>query len=379
MANEIISVARSITCHAWNGDCSKLALCQNNSVVEIYGNQGGNWVLEHKLSEHTQTVSGIAWAPTRNTIVTCGHDRNAYVWEFNAGENKWEPTLVILRINRGATKVQWCLAENKFAVSSGAKCIAVCYFDPDNNWWVSKHCKRFLSTCTSIAWHPNSYLLAAGSTDFKTRIFSAAIKGVDKKPSPTPWGSNFAWGEVLAEFDHGTSWVHDVKFSPSGAKLGFVTHDSSVVVIEGEGGFTSVTRVQGLPYTSLIFATENTIFAGGHDCNVSVLTGANGRPWTFQCVLDQKNNKKAGGADASAASAARNKFQQSDSKGTTEGEDVDTTLPTIHQNAIRELMPMTWNQSNAVTAFSSAGSDGLIVSWTLSDFTGKVPGFAVVQ
>ena len=36
--------------------------------------------------------------------------------------------------------------------------------------WVSKHVKKPLrSTVLSIAWHPNNYLLAAGSSDFKTR------------------------------------------------------------------------------------------------------------------------------------------------------------------------------------------------------------------
>ena len=36
--------------------------------------------------------------------------------------------------------------------------------------WVSKHIKKPLrSTVLSIDWHPNNYLLAAGSSDFKAR------------------------------------------------------------------------------------------------------------------------------------------------------------------------------------------------------------------
>ena len=36
--------------------------------------------------------------------------------------------------------------------------------------WVSKHIKKPLrSTVLSIDWHPNNYLLAAGSCDFKAR------------------------------------------------------------------------------------------------------------------------------------------------------------------------------------------------------------------
>ena len=36
--------------------------------------------------------------------------------------------------------------------------------------WVSKHIKKPIrSTVLSLDWHPNNYLLAVGSTDFKAR------------------------------------------------------------------------------------------------------------------------------------------------------------------------------------------------------------------
>jgi len=62
---------------------------------------------------------------------------------------RWKPTLVILRINRAATCVRWSPFENKFAVGSGARLVSVCYFEKDNDWWVSKHIKKpFKSTVT---------------------------------------------------------------------------------------------------------------------------------------------------------------------------------------------------------------------------------------
>lgn len=58
--------------------------------------------------------------------------------------------------------------ENKFAVGSGARLISVCYFEQENNWWVSKHIKKPIrSTITTLDWHPNNILLAAGAADFK--------------------------------------------------------------------------------------------------------------------------------------------------------------------------------------------------------------------
>ena len=64
--------------------------------------------------------------------------------------------------------IVYSLLENKFAVGSGARLISVCYFESENDWWVSKHIKKPIhSTITSIDWHPNNVLLVAGSADFK--------------------------------------------------------------------------------------------------------------------------------------------------------------------------------------------------------------------
>lgn len=127
-------------------------------------------------------VTSIDWAPKSDRLVTCSQDRNAYVWSFDGKAKMWSPTLVLLRINRAATCVRWSPLENKFAVASGARCISVCYFESENNWWVSKHIKNPIrSTVIGIDWHPNNVLLAAGSADMHARVFSAWIKGVDEK------------------------------------------------------------------------------------------------------------------------------------------------------------------------------------------------------
>lgn len=82
---------------------------------------------------HPHTI-GIDWAPESNRIVTCGTDRNAYVWTLKG--RTWKPTLVILRINRAARCVRWAPNENKFAVGSGSRVISICYFEQENDWWV---------------------------------------------------------------------------------------------------------------------------------------------------------------------------------------------------------------------------------------------------
>lgn len=113
-------------------------------------------------------MTSVDWAPKSNRIVTCSQDRNAYVWTLDGASNQWKPTLVLLRINRAATFVRWSPEEDKFAVASGSRCISVCYFEEDNDWWVGKHIKKPIrSTVLSLDWHPNNVLLAAGCADMK--------------------------------------------------------------------------------------------------------------------------------------------------------------------------------------------------------------------
>lgn len=178
---------------------------------------------------------------------------------------------MLLRINRAATSVRWSPSETKFAVGSGARLIPVCYFEEEDNWWVSKHLKKPIrSTITTVAWHPNSVLLAAGSTDGHARVFSSFVKGVDAKPDPTAWGERLPFNTVCGEFLNNTAgWVHSVAFSPSGDALAFAGHDSSVTVVYPQApdqpprAVVSV-NTQLLPFMSLIWSSESEIIAAGY-------------------------------------------------------------------------------------------------------------------
>ena len=54
----------------------------------------------------------------------------------------------------------------------------------------------------AIDWHPNNILIATGSCDFKCRVFSAYIKEIEGKPSPTSWGSKMNFGACMHEFSN---------------------------------------------------------------------------------------------------------------------------------------------------------------------------------
>jgi actin related protein 2/3 complex subunit 1A/1B len=347
-----------VSCHAWNADRTQLAISPNNNLVLIYQYNGGNFTLLHTLDEHTQRVTAIDWAPKSNCIVTCGQDRNAYVFRLEG--NVWKPTLVILRINRAATCAKWSPSENKFAIGSGSRLVSVCYFDPENDWWVSKHIKKPIrSTVLTLDWHPNNILLAVGSSDFKCRIFSTYVKEVEEKPSPTTWGKKMPFNEVMGEF--GTSkvsggWIHAVAFSPSGDQLAFAAHDSSVTVIDStqeNKAYRATTSF--LPFRALMWLTPRSFIAGGHDY-VPVLFDYNGSALATKGSLDVPEKK------ATKALDARGMFAAMDSKGTADSASVNVKVDTVHQNAISEFSVFS-GARGAVTKFVSVGVDGQLVIW----------------
>jgi len=393
---------------AFGPDRSQLAISPNSSEAQIYQRNGDTWDLTQTLAEHDKLITAISWAPQRNLIVTCSQDRNAYVWTPSA--EGWKPTLVLLRINRAATCVKWSPKEDKFALGSGARSIAVCSFDEENNWWVSKHIKKPLrSTVLSIDWHPNNVLLAAGTAEAKAYVFSAFIKGVDARPEPTVWGDRLPFGTICGDFaSPNGGWVHDVAFSPSGDILAFVSHDSSVNIVypagpgEPPAAFIDV-RCPSLPYLSLIFTSESQILAAGHDCQPVLFSGSQ-EGWAFAQSLDDPGSTgsrpltpsatgsrvASGGAPGRLNNEAFNMFRAADSRGQSRAPAAggaspvsagmahvgqDGLLTTVHQNSITLVEPYEWSSSGEVVRVTTAGKDGKLVIWTVpggKGLTGKM-------
>ncbi|CAN8002686.1 unnamed protein product, partial [Ixodes hexagonus] len=296
-----------ITCHAWNKDRTEVALCPNSHEVQLFSREpgsGGSWRPGQVLSQHDLRVTSMDWAPKSNRIVTCSADRNAYVWTLAEdapgakGATRWTPTLVLLRINRAATCVRWSPQENKFAVGCGAKLVSVCYFEEGNNWWLSKHIKKPVkSTVTSLDWHPNNCLLACGSTDFRTRIFSAYIREVDSPPEQSPWGEKpGTFGNLMAELSAtGAGWVHSVSFSGDGSRLAWVGHDSSVCVADAQKGLAVASvRTPFLPFLSCLWVSPSKLVVAGYDCCPMVYEYSNGQV-SFVDKLDKSQRKEVDG------------------------------------------------------------------------------------
>lgn len=258
---------------------------------------------------------------------------------------------MLLRISRAATFVRWSPSETKFAVGSGDRVIAICYFEEENDWWVSKHLKKPIrSTITSVAWHPNSVLLAAGSTDAHARVFSSFIKGVDARPNPGVWGERLPFNTVCGEFlNNSAGWVHSVAFSPSGESLAFAAHDSSITVVYPSGPEQPPRAVltvstQLLPFKSLMWKNEDEIIAAGYDCEALRFRGDQSG-WQLAGPVETKAGL---GLGQQREESALNMFKHMDLKGNVKD---DTQLKTIHQNTIATVRPFATSGIN-VTKFS---------------------------
>jgi len=347
-----------------------VAICPNNNEVHIYQaslSPSATWERIHVLQKHDELVSGIDWAPKSNKIVTSSHDRNSYVWTLEG--NEWQPTLVILRLNRAATSVEWGPQENKFAVGSGAKTVCVCYYEEDNNWWVSKLIrKKHQSTITSVAWHPNNVLLATTSTDSKCRVFSAFIKGVDAKKDSTTAFGDIKFGEELIQLDLACGWSFGVHWSPSGKSLAYVGHDSTIHFVTDVGPTPRARSIslRHLPLRDVLFLSETRLVAGGFNCNPMLFACDNGGVWEFVTFLDEVKPAATEPKSDTLFAAAKGKFKWLGSEPT------EPNAPsTTHENCIMTIRPLVplaeEDPEKAISRFSTSGMDGRIVIWDLNN------------
>ncbi|KAI9351769.1 WD40-repeat-containing domain protein [Zopfochytrium polystomum] len=345
-----------ITCHSFNKDRSMVAVSPNSKDVHIYKKSPAGFTLAHVLSEHDQLVTSIDWAPESNKIVTCGQDRNAYVWTFDG--KQWKPQLVMLRINRAATFVRWSPREDKFAVATGSKLIAIGYFAEENDWYATKHIKKHIrSTVTSLDWHPDNIVLAVGCADMKARVMSAYIKGVDQKASNPVWGDKLPFGHLCGEFGlENGGWVHSVAFSPSGNVLAWTGHDGNVCLAYGPNSPVYTITTTNLPLLTAVFTSEESIVAAGHDCVPYLFNQHGGGAWTLAGKIDK------GVAKAQTGNTARDLFTSMDSRGQSARN--DTELNSVHQNTITSIRVLE-RQGAQVRSVSTTAVDGKLVIWRL--------------
>ncbi|CAD5214508.1 unnamed protein product [Bursaphelenchus okinawaensis] len=350
-----------ILTHSFNGDRSVVAVA-SGATIYILQLDKGEWTEIAQIHDHELPVVCLDWAPKSNRLVSASHDKNSFVFTLTP-DNNYQQEMVLVRALRGLTSCKWSPLENKFAIGTHCKTVAVCYYEKENNWWISKHIKKDMqSTVKCIDWHPNNVLLAVGTTDFKVFVFSGYCKEVDEKPEPNPWGSKLPFGVLLAEFTT-TGWIKSVAFSPSGNQLAWTTHASEVSVVnKATGGAEAkpqTARHSFLPFNQLIFTDEQTLIGIGHEFSPVKFTIENGKP---KC--DRKIDIPLTEKSESTASAFK-MFRDIDR--TAARQTADESAPkTLHQNTVTSLRPYAVGPKG-ITKFTTVGLDGQLVLWDLKD------------
>jgi len=243
--------------------------------------------------------------------------------------------------------------------------------------------KKHKSTILSLAWCPNNKFLVTGSSDMKCRIFSAYLEGIDSSEDDG-FGSVFGerqheFGEVLCEFDT-RSWVHAVAWSPLGFRIAFASHASTVhfvqLLAESQPIVQTLTCAD-VPLVDLLFLSDNSLVGAGWSANIDLFRvsgGSDAEPvWTFGEKIDKGSSTKKGSVPSGTFSQARGLFSASVDKGAAFGQATPQThgasldANTRHKNLIANLQLLQAGQNGVVNKFSSAGLDGRICIWDVSE------------
>ncbi|KAK8882791.1 protein 2 3 complex subunit [Tritrichomonas musculus] len=308
MAYALDLVDSPITCHCWNKDGTQLALCPNTCDLLIYEVKGRDAKLIYTLSEHTQVISSCDWNYVTGQLVTCSHDRNAYVWELDEKTKVWKKNMVLLKLNRAATYVRWSPDGKKFTVATGHNKFRVCTYDQKQNWWQSYNISNGHPTSLNVEFMPDNVHIICAATDRHFGFYTIDEENgkieLDKKGKKT---INFCLHEFSAQ-----GWVNACTVSPSGNWIVYTSQDAFIKFIKSdslplnEKDKKNQFNISGLPLLSLCFISDNALIGGGFDCQprLFVLSGDKWEDKGFIDVEGVREKAKAGGGGGLAAKKA---------------------------------------------------------------------------
>ncbi|KXZ55049.1 ARPC1 protein [Gonium pectorale] len=164
------------------------------------------------------------------------------------------------------------------------------------------------SSVVSVAWHPNSLMLATGSTDRRVRLFNAYVHGYEPDAPAGALPPNSTFGDCVIEVAHeGCGWVHAVAWSPGDDALLYTSHDGAVAYVRGPQAQVAV-RLDGggqLPLKCLAVVSERLAVGAGWDGGLLVLARRNTQDtWRQVAVLGGPSGPGASGGAALGAAAA---------------------------------------------------------------------------
>ncbi|OHT03151.1 hypothetical protein TRFO_06816 [Tritrichomonas foetus] len=353
MAYSLDLVDAPITCHCWNKDGTQLAFCPNTNDLLIYEVKGKTTKLLYTLSEHTQVISSCDWNFTTGQIVTCSHDRNAYVWELDEANNTWKKQLVLLKLRRAATYVRWSPSGKMFCVATGSSKFRVCSYDPNQNWWQSYNLDNGHPTSLNVEFMPDSKHCICAATDRHFGYY--ALDENEASIVRDKHGKKqvkFCLHEYSAQ-----GWVNACAVSPSGEWIVFTSQDAYIRFINTKDfaeDKSNALNINGLPLLSLCFISDTALIGGGFDCQPRLFV-LKGNQWTDLGLIDvpEVREKKDAAAAGGGIAARRAMF----------GGPQVTKTESLHNNIIVGIR----KTGDLIT---TCANDGKIGVWPISAIKG---------
>lgn len=148
-----------------------------------------------------------------------------------------------------------------------------------------------------------------------------------------------------------------------------MSHDSSINIANpGQGNAFIKLKTEYLPFLSCTWISNNAIVAAGHSC-IPVIYNFNGNNQiTFGGKLDTSQKKESGGLSAMKMFHSLDKQARSETS--------DTSLHSIHQNAVTCLCIYGGNKAKA-TKISTSGLDGQLVIWDINSLERSIQGLKI--
>lgn len=352
----------SISVAAINATGTQIAFSPNNHRVFIAtcdpSKDCGGWTITHALeAAHSQPISGIAWHGETNKILTCAHDRTAFVWDFDAGSKRWIPTVVMLDavMTKGCTDCAFSPSGERIIIASAHEAVAVGKYSKSLLWYTCKFCTPHAASVTTLAPHPtDDKVLVSGSTDSTVR-FTCIDTGKPKTGEPI-------FGQELQRFNVG-AWVHSVVFLPSGNSVVAALHSSQIVFFSGEAvgswAKTFTLSTNGLPFRRLAALNDTAVVAAGFDFYPAKIEQKAANSWK---IVSEGKQPKAAAVELSETEKARLRFQNEATLGQKDAVELPKTR---HSNTISAVISLP--ASSKPYAFMTCAVDGRVECWKDAD------------
>lgn len=225
-------------------------------------------------------------------LLTVSSDRNGYVWTRRRPSDEWQQTLVLLRLRRAATCVQWATDGSKFAVGGSEGIVSIGYYEAENDWWVCKHLRALDgSAVMATSWHPSGNILAVSTLARKYHLITTCLsqKGGQGPQQPThPRPSWLPTEELWCSFDQSVgvvehkAWIHSLSFSSLGDFLAMASHDGQAHILSlATSDHQAISHPSGLPLRHICFLDNGVVAVAGFGTTPSVMILDNNGGWKW--------------------------------------------------------------------------------------------------